>query len=232
MVFQDPMTALNPVMTVGSQLDEVFIRHKKLNKREARKSSITALRLVGVPDPERRYRDYPHELSGGLRQRVLIAIAFALNPKLIIADEPTTALDVTIQAQVLDLLKSMQKAHGTSLLLITHDLSVVAYMADIVYVMYAGKIVEKAPLKELFQSPLHPYTEGLLASVSRVNAANGRFVQIPGEVPDPANKPSGCHFHPRCRYCVERCLTQMPPLTVPRDNREIRCWNPLVREGA
>ncbi|OJU13745.1 MAG: peptide ABC transporter ATP-binding protein [Clostridiales bacterium 43-6] len=230
LIFQDALTALNPVMTIGHQLDEVYIRHEKLKKKQAKCKSVESLRLVGVPDPERRYHDYPHQLSGGLRQRVLIAMAFALNPKLMIADEPTTALDVTIQAQVLDLLKIMQKAHKTSLILITHDLSVVSYMADVVYIMYAGKIVEKSPLKPLLRAPLHPYTEGLLASVPGLSGTNGRFIQIPDAVPDPANKPEGCYFHPRCRYCTEQCKTQKPRLTEAGHGRLVRCWYPLGRK--
>lgn len=224
MVFQDALSALNPVMTVGKQLDEIFIRHLRLPKKEARKYSIEALKLVGVPDPERRYRAFPHELSGGMRQRVLIAMAFACNPELIIADEPTTALDVTIQAQVLRVLSEMQKAHGTGLLLITHDLSVVVHMADEINVMYCGKIVEKASKKDLFQRPLHPYTQGLIGSVAKMEDEKGTFVQIPDSLPSPMDKPSGCYFHPRCPYAEEICRQQMPPLAELGSGRKVRCW--------
>jgi len=227
MIFQDALTALNPVMTVGRQLDEVFIRHRHMNRKQARQASIQALELVGVPSPQRRYRDFPHELSGGMRQRVLIAMAFACDPKLIIADEPTTALDVTIQAQVLDVLKTMQRERGTSLILITHDLSVVAHMADTVYVMYCGRMVEKAPLRELFHRPLHPYTEGLMASVPKLNEETNRFIRIPDAVPNPMHKPAGCTFHPRCRYCTQQCREAMPPLTQVAEGRQVRCWHPV-----
>jgi len=230
MIFQDALTALNPVMTVGRQMDEIFLRHQKISKKEAKAASIEALKLVGVPSPERRYHDYPHQLSGGMRQRVLIAMAFAVKPKLIIADEPTTALDVTIQAQVLDLLKKLQKEHNTALILITHDLSVVAHMADTVHVMYSGKIVEEAPLRNLFKAPWHPYTQGLLASVPKLDECAARFVQIPDQVPNPMHKPSGCYFHPRCSYCTEQCRESMPPLTELEDGRKVRCHYPL-KEG-
>lgn len=227
MIFQDALTALNPVMTVGRQMDEIFLRHQKMSRHEAKKASIEALRLVGVPSPERRYHDYPHQLSGGMRQRVLIAMAFAVKPRLIIADEPTTALDVTIQAQVLDVLKKLQRENGTALILITHDLSVVAHMADTVHVMYSGKIVETAPLRQLFRQPRHPYTQGLLASVPRLDQCTTRFVQIPDQVPNPMHKPGGCYFHPRCSYCTEECRKSMPVLAQEGENRKVRCHHPL-----
>lgn len=224
MVFQDALSALNPVMTIGKQLDEIFIRHLKISKKEAKKHSVQALKLVGVPDPERRYKAYPHELSGGMRQRVLIAMAFACNPDLIIADEPTTALDVTIQAQVLDVLSNLQKSHQTGLLLITHDLSVVVHMADEIYVMYSGKIVERATTRQLFQQPMHPYTQGLIASVAKMDDEKGEFIQIPDALPNPMNKPKGCYFHPRCAYASEKCKQCMPSLRLMPDGRQVRCW--------
>lgn len=229
-IFQDAMTALNPVMTVGKQIDEVYRRHIRLSKKEARKRTVSALELVGVPEARSRANSYPHELSGGMRQRVLIALAFACMPKLIIADEPTTSLDVTIQAQVLDVLKSMQQEHEVSALLITHDLSVVAHMADTVYVMYSGKIVERAALQELFIDPLHPYTQGLLASVPRLSDDKQAFVQIPDTVPHPMHKPSGCYFHPRCFRSSDPCRQRMPRLRALGNGRQVRCWEPLRQE--
>lgn len=234
LIFQDALTALNPVMTVGKQLDEIFIRHQNKSKKDAKAASVEVLKMVGVPSPKERYSAFPHELSGGMRQRVLIAMAFACNPKLIIADEPTTALDVTIQAQVLEVLKKLQLEHGTSLILITHDLSVVAHMADTVYVMYSGKIVEKSPLKPLYKDPLHPYTKGLLGSVPRLSDEGHTFIQIPDSVPNPMHKPSGCYFHPRCQYCTDICTKKMPPLKSYGDGRQCRCFHPLTgnrREG-
>ena len=224
MVFQDALSALNPVMTVGRQLDEIFIRHLKLSKKEARIRSIEALNLVGVPDSAARYKSFPHELSGGMRQRVLIAMAFACQPDLIIADEPTTALDVTIQAQVLKVLSELQKKNHTGLLLITHDLSVVVHMADEINVMYCGKIMERAETKELFQSPLHPYTKGLIGSVAKMEDEKGAFIQIPDSLPSPVDKPSGCYFHPRCPYAKELCRKKMPPLINTEGSRYVRCW--------
>lgn len=231
MIFQDAMTALNPVMTIGKQIDEIYIRHNHYTKKDARRETIRALDLVGVPEAKSRANSFPHQLSGGLRQRVLIAMAFACMPKLIIADEPTTALDVTIQAQVLNVLSDMQKKHQVSLLLITHDLSVVANMADTIYVMYSGKIVEKADKRGLFLSPYHPYTEGLLGSVPKLSDTEHHFVQIPDSVPHPMFKPTGCYFHPRCRYATKLCQKQMPPLTKMGENREVRCWHPLHQSG-
>ncbi|MFW5889217.1 MAG: ABC transporter ATP-binding protein [Bacillota bacterium] len=227
MIFQDAMTALNPVMTVGKQIDEVFLKHNNIDKKQARERTVEALRLVGIPEPRSRAKSFPHQLSGGLRQRVLIAMAFACMPSLIIADEPTTALDVTIQAQVLNVLSQMQKKHNVSLLLITHDLSVVAHTADTVYVMYAGKIVEKAKVEDLFNKPHHPYTEGLLGSIPRLSDTKKHFLQIPDSVPHPMFKPTGCYFHPRCKYATEKCKDKMPPLEIIDGNREIRCYHPL-----
>lgn len=229
MVFQDAMTSLNPVMTAGHQIDEVFIRHRGLSKSDARSASIDTLRQVGVPAPERRYHSFPHQLSGGMRQRVLIAMAFACKPALMVADEPTTALDVTIQAQILELIGRLRDENNMSVLLITHDLSVVSNMADRVYVMYSGKIVETGATETVFERPRHPYTFGLLRSVPRLNEKVDRFVQIPDTVPHPIHKPNGCYFHPRCDRAIERCRSEMPALTA-ASARELRCWNPLGGE--
>ncbi len=223
MIFQDAMSALNPVMTVGRQIQEVFLTQKGVSKKEAKEKAIRALELVGIPEPERRYNSFPHQLSGGMRQRVLIAMAFACEPELIIADEPTTALDVTVQAQVLDVLKNMQRAHGTSLLLITHDLSIVANMADTICVMYCGKIVEKSPAYELFKNPYHPYTKGLLGAIPKLSDQKHVFIQIPDSVPNPMHKPAGCYFHPRCAHATEECKTKMPSLRDMGDGRYVRC---------
>ncbi|MFA5290147.1 MAG: ABC transporter ATP-binding protein [Candidatus Izemoplasmatales bacterium] len=231
MIFQDAMTALNPVMTIGKQIDEIYLRHNKMSRSEARRLTVRALELVGVPEAKSRANSFPHQLSGGMRQRVLIAMAFACMPKLIIADEPTTALDVTIQAQVLNVLSDMQKKHKVSLLLITHDLSVVANMADTVYVMYSGKIVEKASKRDLFTRPHHPYTEGLLGSVPRLSDEHHHFIQIPDSVPHPMFKPKGCYFHPRCRYATIECSEKMPPLEKIDHQREVRCFHPLNLGG-
>lgn len=231
MIFQDAMTSLNPVMTVGNQIDEMYMRHQDISKKEAREKTVQALELIGLPEPRARANSFPHQLSGGMRQRVLLAMAFACLPKLIIADEPTTALDVTIQAQVLKTLRGMQQGCGTALLLVTHDLSVVATIADVVYVMYAGKIVEKAPVKDLFTSPHHPYTVGLMAAVPRLTDQKKQFTQIPGTVPHPARKPNGCYFHPRCQYATEQCQTEMPPLRGIGKDREVRCYHPLTAGG-
>lgn len=230
MIFQDAMTALNPVMTVGKQIDEVFMRHNQLSKKEARKATVHALGLVGVPEPAKRANQFPHQLSGGMRQRILIAMAFACMPKLIIADEPTTALDVTIQAQVLDVLGDMQRKHQVSLLLITHDLSVVANMADTIYVMYSGKIVEKATKAELFKTPFHPYTIGLIGSIPSLQDERHHFVQIPDCVPHPMFKPTGCYFHPRCTFATELCKTTMPKLVDYPHGRQVRCHYPQNQE--
>ena len=223
-IFQDALSALNPVMPIGKQIEEIYRCHTKLSRKEAREKAIEALASVGIPEPERRSKDYPHELSGGMRQRVLIAMAFACDPDVIIADEPTTALDVTIQAQVLDLLRKLQRERNTGLLLITHDLSVVRRMADRIAVMYSGKIVEEAPADELFRHPLHPYTKGLMASVATIAGNQGSFVQIPGQLPNPAQKPKGCYFAPRCSCAGGDCEAKMPPLREISPGRFVRCW--------
>lgn len=224
MIFQDALSALNPVMTVGKQMDEIYICHGNISKKEAKRKSIEALSSVGIPDAERRYHAFPHELSGGMRQRVLIAMAFACNPEIIIADEPTTALDVTIQAQVLEILAKLQKEKQTALLLITHDLSVVRSMADRVLVMYSGKIVEEAQAEELFAKPLHPYTQGLMNAVTSLNDEKEKFVQIPGHLPNSANKPQGCYFNPRCPYASDKCKNKMPQLRTISRERKVRCY--------
>jgi oligopeptide/dipeptide ABC transporter ATP-binding protein len=237
MVFQEPMTSLNPVFTVGDQIAEAAILHQGLSRAAGRARAIEMLKLVGIPDPEERVDHYPHQMSGGMRQRVMIAMALVCRPKLLIADEPTTALDVTIQAQILELLDRLQAELGMAVMLITHDLGVVAGSADRVVVMYAGQVVEQAPTPELFARPLHPYTEGLLASVPRLDAppagarAGGRLHSIPGQVPAATAWPSGCRFHPRCPYAWDRCRAEEPPLLdVPGSggaepgSHTVRCW--------
>jgi len=213
MIFQDPMTSLNPLLTVGRQLTEVLEVHKGMSHREALQHSAKGLADVGIPNPETRLAAYPHELSGGLRQRVMIAMALLCQPRLLIADEPTTALDVTIQAQILELMKSLQHKHGTAIILITHDLGVVAGMADRVNVMYAGKLVESARTRPLFEAPTHPYTRGLLASVPTLEGSpDEELFSIPGQPPDLADLPAGCSFRPRCSFAVDRCEAEIPPL--------------------
>ena len=227
MIFQDPMTSLNPVFTVGEQIAEALRLHRKLSRPQARKATIEAMREVAIPDPARRVDDYPHQLSGGMRQRVMIAMALACNPKLLIADEPTTALDVTIQAQILELLDELRKQRELAVLLITHDLGVVAEVADRVAVMYTGRIVEESPVDELFARPRHPYTEGLLRSVPKLTSAeltkNERLETIEGVVPRPTDLPPGCHFAPRCRHRMPRCTAEEIPLYQLEGNVEVRC---------
>ena len=227
MIFQDPMTSLNPVFTVGEQIAEALRLHRKLSRSEARKATIEAMREVAIPDPGRRADDYPHQLSGGMRQRVMIAMALACNPRLLIADEPTTALDVTIQAQILELLDELRKQRELAVLLITHDLGVVAEVADRVAVMYTGRIVEESPVDELFARPKHPYTEGLLRSVPKLTSAalikSERLETIEGVVPRPTDLPPGCHFAPRCRHRMPRCTAEEIPLYQLEGNVEVRC---------
>ncbi len=224
MIFQDPSTFLNPVMTIGEQLDEVFIYHRKMKPKEARKHSLEMMKKVGIPDPEMRAEQYPHELSGGLKQRILIAMATSLSPRLLIADEPTTALDVTIQAQILELISELCEKEKMSLLMITHDLGVVRQMANRVYVMYCGKIVEQGTVDEILEKPQHPYTKALIDTIPSLDSKVERFVQIPHNVPHPMNKPDGCYFSNRCGYCTELCKKQMPPLFDRGNGRKVRCY--------
>ena len=223
MVFQEPMTALNPVFTVGEQIAEVVRIHGRASRREAWDRAVEMLQIVGIPSPAERAREYPHQLSGGMRQRVVIAMALVMNPAVVIADEPTTALDVTIQAQILELLQQLQSRFGTSVLLITHDLGVVAETVSRVIVMYGGEIVEEAPVKTLFAEPHHPYTEGLLAAMPRLGEIRERLRTIPGTVPPPTRWPGGCRFHDRCPYAWERCTTEHPPLYQIGSGHVSRC---------
>ena len=224
MIFQDPSTFLNPVMTVGQQMDEVFQYHRNMKPKEARQKSLEMLRNVGIPDPEMRMEQYPHELSVGLKQRILIAMATALTPRLLIADEPTTALAVTIQAQILQLIRERCEQEGMALLMITHDLGVVRQMADRVYVMYCGKIVEHGTVDEILAHPQHPYTKALIDTIPGMDTKQDRFVQIPHNVPHPMNKPNGCYFSNRCSHCTSLCRKQMPPLFDRKNGRKVRCW--------
>ena len=226
MIFQEPMTSLNPVFTIGYQLDEVsFVHNPGVSKEDAKAHSIEMLNKVGISMPEHVYKSYPHELSGGMRQRVMIAMALAGNPKLIIADEPTTALDVTIQAQILELLKDIQKKEQCSIMLITHDLGVIAEMADYVVVMYAGKVIEKGTAKEIFHNPLHPYTIGLQKSKPLITSnSNEPLYSIPGQVPNPINLPDSCYFKGRCNKCIEKCNNKYPKEIKVSDTHYVSCY--------
>ena len=224
MIFQEPMTSLNPVYRIGNQIVEAIRTHEKVGKKEARERAIDLLRKVGIPSPEKRIDDYPHQMSGGMRQRVMIAMALACNPKLLIADEPTTALDVTIQAQILDLLRRLRDETGMAVLLITHDLAVVSETADRVVVMYCGQVVEEAEVRTLFDHPMHPYTLGLLKSIPRLEDDDAkRLYMIKGAVPNPLEMPPGCHFSDRCDSCMDVCRTKVPDL-VDVDGHKVRCF--------
>jgi peptide/nickel transport system ATP-binding protein len=224
MIFQEPMTSLNPVYTIGNQIMEAIMLHQKVGKREARARAIEMLKAVGIPSPEQRVDEYPHQLSGGMRQRAMIAMALSCNPSLLIADEPTTALDVTIQAQILDLMRKLQDEFHMALMMITHNLGVIAEMANDVVIMYMGKVVEEAPVREIFHEPLHPYTHGLMESIPALTRKKERLRPIKGMVPDPYNLPKGCPFEPRCPEAIDICRTQMPELKEIKPRHKVACW--------
>ncbi len=226
MIFQEPMTSLNPVQKIGDQICESILTHTNMNKKKAMEHAIEMLRLVGIPSPEQRVKDYPHQMSGGMRQRVMIAMALCCNPQLLIADEPTTALDVTIQAQILDLINRLRKELGMAVILITHDLGVVAETADKVIVMYCGRVVEQADVKELFKAPKHPYTKGLIESIPKLSDDRERLYMIKGMVPDTTKLPAGCAFADRCECCTEKCRQKLPALIDLPDGsgRKVRCF--------
>ena len=223
-VFQDPMVSFNPVYTIGNQLTETLMAHKKISRADAERSACEMLRLVGITNPDERLKAYPHQFSGGMRQRAMIAMALICNPDLLIADEPTTALDVTVQAQILDLMNGLKDEFGSSVMLITHSLGVVAETAQRVAVMYAAKVVEEAPVGPIFKTPLHPYTQGLLTSIPKMDETVERLPVIPGIVPSPLNFPDGCRFHNRCPECFEKCLAEAPPLFKVEESHTARCW--------
>ena len=228
-IFQEPMTSLNPVFTIERQVSEPFMIHQGMNRREAAVKAVEMLRDVKIPNPETVVKQYPHQLSGGMRQRVMIAMALACRPKLLIADEPTTALDVTIQAQILKLMNDLKREHGTSILFITHDLGVICQMADDIAVMYCGQVVELASARTVFSHPRysHPYTEGLMVSIQRLDTpANVRLDAIPGAVPHPLALPKGCKFAPRCKYCTRKCEEEEPEFVTVGENHQIRCFYP------
>jgi peptide/nickel transport system ATP-binding protein/oligopeptide transport system ATP-binding protein len=223
MVFQEPMTSLNPVFTIGEQIMETLRAHERMSASAQRERAIEMLDRVGIPSATERLNDYPHQLSGGQRQRVMIAMSLACRPKLLIPDEPTTALDVTIQAQVLDLLMDLRDELGMAIMIITHNMGVIAEVADRVLVMYAGRIVEQSPVADLFDAPQHPYTKGLLACVPTLQQDRHRLIAIPGSLPEPARRPPGCRFAPRCTYRIEACRTAIPPLVMQREDRAVAC---------
>jgi oligopeptide/dipeptide ABC transporter ATP-binding protein len=224
MVFQEPGTSLNPVLTVGSQIAETMRAHEEISRQEAQSRTEDLLEMVGLPEPRQRIDDYPHQLSGGMQQRVMIAMALSCKPSVLIADEPTTALDVTIQAQILDLLTDLKERLGMAMILITHDLGIVAGVAERVAVMYGGQLVEQAPTRALFGDPMHPYTQGLMRSVPRIEGRADRLATVPGTVPPATHWPPACRFHPRCQHAWERCSSEMPHLTESGQDHIARCW--------
>jgi peptide/nickel transport system ATP-binding protein len=232
MIFQEPMTSLNPAFTIGDQIVEGILRHRKIGRDAAKRQAIEMLERVRIPDAARRFDEHPHKLSGGMRQRVMIAMALALKPKLLIADEPTTALDVTIQAQILELMRELREETGTAIILITHDLGVVAELAHDVAVMYSGRIVEASSVDALFARPQHPYTIGLLGSIARLDREQARLASIEGQVPDPLSPPRGCRFTPRCPFATERCPAEEPPLGEVAPAQFARCWYAPLEEKA
>ena len=227
MIFQEPMTSLNPVLKIGEQIAEAAKTHRSMTRKDAWRRAVEMLRLMQIPGPDSRSRQYPHSFSGGMRQRAMIGMSLSCNPRLILADEPTTALDVTIQAQIMSLLQHLKEEFNTSIVLITHDLGVIAEMASRVVVMYAGIVVEEAPVKDIFKDPRHPYTQGLLGSIpiiGRKKQTGRRLQEIPGIVPSPMETPSGCRFHPRCSKVMNRCYGQEPPMIRLNEHRRVRCW--------
>jgi oligopeptide/dipeptide ABC transporter ATP-binding protein len=229
MIFQEPMTSLNPAFTIGEQIVEGLRRHRAIPRAAAEARAIDVLRQVRIPAPEQRFHDYPHKLSGGMRQRAMIAMALACEPRLLIADEPTTALDVTIQAQILDLMRTLREETGTAVILITHDMGVVAEVADEVAVMYSGRIVEHGPVHSIFEEPQHPYTVGLLGSIPRLDVRRARLASIEGQVPHPLARPPGCDFADRCPFSIDACRARVPPLAPVGDKHSSACWRaPLL----
>jgi oligopeptide/dipeptide ABC transporter ATP-binding protein len=236
MIFQEPMTSLNPVFTIGDQIGEVFRVHRGMSKRESIREAVRMLDMVRIPSAQQRVREYPHQMSGGMRQRVMIAMALACNPDLLIADEPTTALDVTVQAQILNLMEDLKEQFGSSIMMITHDLGVIAEISDYVAVMYAGQIVEYSDVKSLYSQPLHPYTLGLLKSIPRIDEIKQqkKLYSIEGNVPDPSLHPAGCRFHPRCPYATAECTQGVPPLYEVSPSHSVRCihWDRVAQDRA
>lgn len=224
MIFQEPMTSLNPVFTCGDQIEEAIILHQKLSKDAAKEKAIEMLKLVGIPAPDQRYGEYPHQLSGGMRQRIMIAMALSCNPEILIADEPTTALDVTVQAQILELINKLQKELGMGVIMITHDLGVIAEVSTRVAVMYASKVAEYGNVNQIFYNPKHPYTIGLLNSIPKLNKRKGRLSTIEGTVPPPTSYPKGCHFCTRCSFVIDKCWNEEPPLVEIEPGHTAACW--------